>query len=162
MKDFVLCSGNFCTFCIILVLQGSLVNMWSCCGAYMIVAKSNLDNLAASSCCRALTMHGDYGWNNNWQPLIPLVQVHLIHRFNQQMIAIVPTEALEMVKKHVKIPYLCREFWCFSPRWWEVSYPLHTNSIDRLCTQPYHNTVYWKSNKSSAYYCVPFNCNNSR
>ena len=34
-----------------------------------------------------------------------------------------------------------RKFWRSSPRWWEVSDPLHTNSIDRLCTQPYHNPV---------------------
>ena len=34
-----------------------------------------------------------------------------------------------------------RRFWRSSPRWWEISDPLHTNSIDRLCTQPYHNPV---------------------
>ena len=34
-----------------------------------------------------------------------------------------------------------RKFWRSSPRWWEVSDPFQTNSIDRLCIQPYHITM---------------------
>jgi len=34
-----------------------------------------------------------------------------------------------------------QKFWHSSPRWWEVSDPLHNNSIHRLCTRPYHNPV---------------------
>jgi len=34
--------------------------------------------------------------------LIPIIQAHLVHRFNQQMIAIVPAEALEMAKNMLK------------------------------------------------------------
>jgi len=36
---------------------------------------------------------------------------------------------------------VARNFWHSSPRWWEVSDPIQTNSIDRLWTQPYHFTM---------------------
>ena len=30
--------------------------------------------------------------------MVPIIQAHLVHRFNHQMIAIVPVEALEIAK----------------------------------------------------------------
>jgi len=112
-----------------------------------------------------------------------IIRKPLFHRFNQQKIVIVPAEAPEEAKRH---PYFCRKCWRSSPRWWEVSYPLHTNSIHRLCIQPYHwqlceeelaflilsnlnlkiriyfsailkkEALYWKLCKSFAYPCVNF------
>ena len=44
------------------------------------------------------------------------------------MIAIVPAGALGVAKRHATIPYL-------------MLFIQEVSDIDRLCTQPYHNTV---------------------
>jgi len=38
-----------------------------------------------------------------------IVRKYLFHHFNQQMIVIVPAEALEEAKMHAKIPYFCKK-----------------------------------------------------
>ena len=132
MKDFVLFLVYFWIFCNMLVSYGGLLKIWSCCGAWEVIP--NYNNLAASLCCRALTTHGGYGWNNNWQPLVQIVQGHLFHHSNQ----------LQYLQKHWKwlkgmLKFL-KSLMLFT-RWWEVSDSFQTYSIDRLFPQPYHNTV---------------------
>ena len=86
-------------------------------------------------CCLLVLQSFNNAWrlwiNVNQQPQILIVK-------KQQIIVIAPAEALEEVKGMLKF---CRKLWCSSPRWWKVSDTLHTNSIDRLCTQPYHYIV---------------------
>jgi len=56
-------------------------------------------------CCLLVLQSFDKVWRL-WmrQLLILIIKKHLFHHFNQQIIVIMPAEALEEVKMHAKIP----------------------------------------------------------
>ena len=74
--------------------------------------------------------------------LLPLLPSVLDHHSKQNKVISIVSEVLDCWGAIEQILWNeRRKFWCFSPRWWEVSDPLHTNSIHRLCTEPYHNPM---------------------
>jgi len=97
--------------------------------------KSYLDDLAVSSCCRALKTCDEIVIDFTNHPRTSFSNIP-----SQQLIAIMPAEALEMARKQAEFSYFCRNCDAHHPDG-ERSQIFQTNSIDRLCTQPYHNTV---------------------